>query len=65
MHDSSKASWKYWEDSCSPLPLVSYAYSEKTMKNSERLGRQALTGIEPDTSRLPVLGAEPVGYWWD
>ena len=29
--------------------------SEKTMENSERLGRQARLGIEPGTSRLPVF----------
>ena len=28
--------------------------SEKTMENSERLGRQARPGFEPGTSRLPV-----------
>ena len=29
--------------------------SEKTTENSEWLGRQERLGIEPDTSRLPVL----------
>ena len=29
--------------------------SEKTTENSERLGRQARPGLEPGTSRLPVL----------
>ena len=33
---------------------------EKNTKNSERLGGQARQGIEPGTSRLPVLCAEPL-----
>ena len=36
---------------------------EKTTENSERLGRQERPGIEPGTSRLPVLRAEPLGHW--
>ena len=35
--------------------------SEKTTENSERLGGQVLPGIEPGTSRLPALSAEPLG----
>ena len=35
------------------------------MENSERLGQQAREGIEPVTSRLPVLNAEPLGHWWN
>ena len=31
--------------------------SEKTTKNSERIGRQARPGFEPVTSRLTVLSA--------
>ena len=31
--------------------------SEKTTENSERLGRQACSGIEPGTPRQPVLRA--------
>ena len=34
------------------------------MENSERLGRQAQPGIEPDAFRLPVLSAEPLSHWW-
>ena len=30
------------------------------MENSERLGRQARSGIEPGTSRLPVLNRRKV-----
>ena len=37
--------------------------SEKTMENSERLGRQARPGIEPDTSRLPILNADLHSHW--
>ena len=37
----------------------------KTTENSERLGRQARPGIEPGTSRLPVLSTEPLRHWWD
>ena len=33
------------------------------MEHSERLDRKVRSGIEPDTSRLPVLSAEPLGYW--
>ena len=36
--------------------------SEKTTKNSKRLGRQARPGIEPVTFRLPVQMAEPLSY---
>ena len=35
----------------------------ETMENSERLGQQGRPGIGPGTSRLPVLRAEPLGYW--
>ena len=38
--------------------------SEEITENSERLGRQARTGIEPGTSCLSVLGAEPLRHWW-
>ena len=37
--------------------------SEKTMKNSERQGRQAQPGIEPGTSNLPVLRGELLQNW--
>ena len=36
----------------------------KTTENSEPLDRQARLGIEPATSRLPVLSAEPLHHWW-
>ena len=39
--------------------------SEKTSENSERLGRHVRLGIEPGTSRLPDLSAEPLCHWWD
>ena len=35
----------------------------RTTENSERLGRQAAQGIEPGTSRQPVLSAEPFRHW--
>ena len=35
--------------------------SEKTMENSERLGRQAQSGIKTVTSHLPALSAVLVG----
>ena len=38
--------------------------SEKTAENSERLGRQECLGIEPGTSYLSALRAEPLGHWW-
>ena len=34
------------------------------MENSERLGGHALPGIEPGSSRLPVLSTEPHNHWW-
>ena len=34
------------------------------MENSERLGQQAGSRIEPGTSYLPVLKAELLGHWW-
>ena len=34
------------------------------MEISERPGRQARPGIEPRTSRLPVLSSEPLRHWW-
>ena len=37
--------------------------SEKTTENFERLGRQEQLEIEPGTSHLPVLSAEPLGHW--
>ena len=43
--------------------LVFTQVSEKTTKNSERLGRQARPRIEHGTSRVPVLRAELLGYW--
>ena len=39
-------------------------FRRKTTENSERLGRQALPGIESGTSRLPVTSAEPLSHWW-
>ena len=30
---------------------------------SERLGRQVRPGIEPATSRLPVLSSESLSHW--
>ena len=38
--------------------------SEETMEISDRLGRQARPGIEPDTSRLQDLRAESLRHWW-
>ena len=35
--------------------------SEETTENSQQLSRQA--GMELDTSRLPVLRAEPLSHW--
>ena len=35
--------------------------SEKTTENSERLGRQVRSAIEPGTSRPP---AKPLSHWW-
>ena len=37
---------------------------EKTTENPERLRRQERSETEPGTFRLPVLRAEPFGYWW-
>ena len=37
--------------------------SEKITENFKRLGRQARSGIEPSTSRLPLLRAEAFGHW--
>ena len=34
------------------------------MENSERLGRQARSKIEPDTILLQVLSAELLRLWW-
>ena len=34
------------------------------MENSERLDQQERLGIEPSTSRLPALSAEPLRNWW-
>ena len=34
------------------------------MENSEELGRQAQLLIEPETSRLPALSADPLRHWW-
>ena len=36
--------------------------SEKTTEDSKRLGSQARPGIEPGTSRVPVLSKEPLGH---
>ena len=38
--------------------------SEKTTENTERPSQLTRMGIEPDTSRLPVLKAEPFGHQW-
>ena len=38
--------------------------SEKTAENSKQLSQQARPGIEPCTSRQPVLSAEPRSHWW-
>ena len=35
----------------------------KTKENSKQLDGQA-AGIEPGTSRQPVLSAEPLSHWW-
>ena len=40
--------------------FCSWWVSEKNTENTERLGRQARLGNEPDTSHLPVLSAEPL-----
>ena len=34
------------------------------MENFERQGRQEQQGIEPGTSRLPVLNAKPLCHLW-
>ena len=39
-------------------------FRRKTTKNSERLSRQVRLGIEPGTSRQPVLSAELFSHWW-
>ena len=36
---------------------------KESTENSERLGQQARSGIEPGTSRLPVLNAEPLRHF--
>ena len=36
---------------------------EKTTENSELICQRVLPGIQPDTSRPPVLSAELVDYW--
>ena len=38
--------------------------SEKTMENSEWLGRQARLDIERGASRLSVQTARPLDHWW-
>ena len=38
--------------------------SEKIRDNTEWQGQQALLWIEPGTSRLPALRAEPLSHWW-
>ena len=37
-------------------------FRKKTTENSERLGRQARPGIQPGTSRQPVLCAELLSH---
>ena len=37
-------------------------FQRKPQENSERLGRQAQPGIEPGTSHLPILSAEPLHH---
>ena len=37
---------------------------KKTTKNSEWLCRQVRPGVEPGTSVLLVLSAEPLSHWW-
>ena len=39
-----------------PSPYL-HEFRKKTTENSERLGRQALSGIDPGTSHLPALSA--------
>ena len=39
-------------------------FQKNTSENYKRLGQQAHPGIEPGTSRLSVLSAEPQGHWW-
>ena len=41
--------------------ILARIYASSAGPNSERLGR---LGIEPDTSRLPALSAEPLGLCW-
>ena len=40
------------------------SFGKKNTENSKRLGGEARPGIEPGTSRLPVLSAEPLHQMW-
>ena len=57
------ASWRLSKRS---LPyLRKFRKKLRVRKHTKTLGRQARPGIEPGTSRLPALSAEPLCHSWD
>ena len=58
--------WGLWVERppSEPFYEILSRVSKKTKENSEWLGQQTRPGIEPGTSRLPVLNTEPPCHWW-
>ena len=46
------------------LARIYASLGKKTTENSGHLHRQARPEIEPGTSRLPALSADPLRHWW-